>query len=150
EGDPTQIAHELAEGHVVLGTVLSQRMKLHRGDTINLGPGQGPQRCKVAGVAIDFQVGGMMLYMQRSAAKKVVAISGADLFLVRTKDEARDDVGKALQELCPREGLILQSFAELGRFIDHIMGGVEAGLWAILALEFIVAGFGIANTLTMN
>ena len=45
---------------------------------------------------------------------------------------------------------MLQSFADLSRLVDRIMGGVEAGLWAILALEFIVAGFGIANTLTMN
>ena len=30
------------------------------------------------------------------------------------------------------------------------MGGVIGGLWAILALSFIVAAFGIANTLTMS
>ena len=34
--------------------------------------------------------------------------------------------------------------------LDQMMGGVIGGLWAILALGFVVAAFGIANTLTMN
>jgi putative ABC transport system permease protein len=135
---------------VVLGSVLATRTGLKRGDEIELSTEQGPQRLRVAGAVTDYQVGGMMLYMEREAARELLQISGADLYLVRVDDAARSNVAAALDTLCRREGLILQSFAELAQYIDRIMSGVQAGLWAILALQFLVAGFGIANTLTMN
>jgi putative ABC transport system permease protein len=45
---------------------------------------------------------------------------------------------------------MLHSFADLSRMLDRMMGGVIGGLWAILILGFVVAAFGIANTLTMS
>lgn len=150
EGEPDQVTRDLLAGDVVLGSVLAHRTGLKLGDYFELGTDHGPQRVRVAGVATDYQVGGMLLYMERGAARKVLDITGVDLFLVSADEEALTDVEAALVDLCHREGLLLQSFADLSRLVDRIMGGVEAGLWAILALEFIVAGFGIANTLTMN
>jgi putative ABC transport system permease protein len=55
-----------------------------------------------------------------------------------------------LAQIAHREQLMLHSFADLSRMLDQMMGGVIGGLWAILALGFVVAAFGIANTLTMN
>lgn len=150
EGDPAQIADALKRGETVLGTVLANRLKLHPGDFIEVGTDQGPRRLRVAGVATDYNVGGVMLYMERSAASQIIQFTGADVLLVRCNEEAREHVHAALADLCREEGLILQSFADVGELIDRIMGGVEAGLWAVLSLQFIVAGFGIANTLTMN
>jgi putative ABC transport system permease protein len=134
----------------VVGTVFSRRAGVHQGDTIELSTDQGPKRVRVAGVVTDYQVGGMVVYMERQAARRLLEIGGVDLFLVRAEDGAVSDVEAALEDFCRRESLLLQSFAELSHLVDRIMGGVQAGLWAILALEFIVAGFGIANTLTMN
>ena len=150
EGRREDLARQMREGQIVLGSVLSQRTDLHAGDTLELSTDKGPRQMRIAGVVTDYQVGGMMLYMEREAAREVLQISGVDLFLVRAEDAAVAEVEAALVELCRSEGLLLQSYGDLALLIDRIMGGVMAGLWAILALEFIVAGFGIANTLTMN
>ena len=45
---------------------------------------------------------------------------------------------------------MLHSFTDLSRLLDTIVDGVVAGLWGLLVLGFLVAAFGIANTLTMN
>jgi putative ABC transport system permease protein len=150
EGEQDQIARDLLEGQVVIGTVLARRAGLHQGDTLELSTEQGHKRLRVAGVVTDYQVGGMVLYMERQAARRSLEVGGVDLFLVRAEDDAVAEVEAALMDLCRRDGLLMQSFGDLTRLVDRVMGGVEAGLWAILALEFIVAGFGIANTLTMN
>jgi putative ABC transport system permease protein len=150
EGRRGELARQMREGQIVLGSVLSQRTDLHAGDTLELSTDQGLRQMQIAGVVTDYQVGGMMLYMDREAARKILQISGADLFLVRAEDARVAEVEAELVQLCRSEGLLLQSYGDLAQLVDRIMGGVLAGLWAILALEFIVAGFGIANTLTMN
>lgn len=150
EGTPEQLVQGFRHGEAVLGAVLAQRLNLHPGDTIELSTEQGPHKLRVAGVVTDYQVGGMMLYMQRSQASQLLKLNGVDVFLVRVQDGARDNVAQALKQLSTAQGLILQSFSDVASYVDNIMSGVQAGLWAILALQFLVAGFGIANTLTMN
>jgi putative ABC transport system permease protein len=51
---------------------------------------------------------------------------------------------------CNEQGVMLESFAELSRQIDGMMAEIAGSMWALLALEFIAAAFGIANTLTIN
>ena len=63
---------------------------------------------------------------------------------------ASSAVHEALAQIARRDQLMLHSFADLSRMLDRMMGGVIGGLWAILALGFVVAAFGIANTLTMS
>ena len=46
--------------------------------------------------------------------------------------------------------MLLQSFAELSRNLDALLDRLVGGLWGILVLGFVVAAFGIANTLSMN
>ena len=62
----------------------------------------------------------------------------------------RAEVQAELEKLCERNGLMLQSNAEMARFINTIVNGVVGGLWGILVLALLVAAFGVANTLTMN
>ena len=44
----------------------------------------------------------------------------------------------------------MQSNAELRGAIDHMLGRLAGALWVILALTFLIAGMGIANTLALN
>jgi putative ABC transport system permease protein len=138
------------KGQAVVGTVLAHRMNLHPGDSFELAAAHGPQQVQVAAVVTDYQVGGMMLYMDRPSAKKLFEIAGADAFLILAKKRGAAALEAELQRFCQPQGLILQSYAEVAASIDRLMSGLEAGLWGILALQFLVAGFGIANTLTMN
>jgi putative ABC transport system permease protein len=55
-----------------------------------------------------------------------------------------------MKAICDKNGLLLQSFADMRRRLDNITNGVVAGLWGIMALGLVVAGFAVANTLTMN
>ena len=59
-------------------------------------------------------------------------------------------VGEQLQVLTDEYRLLLQSNVEVEQIVEGIMGGVVASLWVILTLGFVVAAFGIVNTLTMN
>ena len=52
--------------------------------------------------------------------------------------------------IAERHGLMLHSFADLSARLDAMLNGVVGSLWGLLVLGFVVAGFGIANTLTMN
>lgn len=45
---------------------------------------------------------------------------------------------------------MLQSSANMRRFVDSIIAGVVGFLWVMLALAFLVALFGIVNTIAMN
>ena len=40
--------------------------------------------------------------------------------------------------------------ADLVRAVDSLMANVYAAMWAMLAAGFVVAAFGVVNTLTMN
>jgi putative ABC transport system permease protein len=73
-----------------------------------------------------------------------------DAFLVNAAPGDRAGVQAELEKLCERNGLMLQSNAELSRFINTIVDGVVGGLWGILVLALLVAAFGVTNTLTMN
>lgn len=150
EGDLEALPQQLRAGELAIGTVLAQRLKLHAGDMVELAAAEGPRKVRVAAVVTDYQVGGMMLYMDRPRAEAVLGLEGADVYLISASANQLAEVEAALQTFCRQHGLILQSYADLARLIDGLMAGMEAGLWAILALQFLVAGLGIANTLTMN
>jgi putative ABC transport system permease protein len=150
QGDPDAIARGLKRGDVVLGSVLARRIGLKAGDELELNTEQGPKQLRVAGIVTDYQVGGMVLYMDRHAAQRIMAVEGADMFLVKARQGTLSQVEGALNGFCQRHGLLLQSFAGVVQSVDRLIGGAVAGLWVILWLETIVAAIGIANTLTMN
>jgi putative ABC transport system permease protein len=104
----------------------------------------------IVGTAIEYNVGGFVLYMDRSVAKRLLDIDGADFFLIRADQNSLTDVETALRSIADKQGLMLHSFTDLSRMLDTIMKGVVTGLWGLLVLGFIVSAFGIANTLTMN
>jgi len=150
EGKPEEVRRRLARGDVVIGTVLAQRTGTKVDGTIPLETKDGVKDLRVAGTVTAYLGGGMVVCMARAKARELFEFDGVDVFLVNADPEAREAVEAGLKELCERGGHMLHSFAELRSMIDGILNGVVGGLWGLLALGFIVAAFGIANTLSIN
>ncbi|MCR4414233.1 MAG: FtsX-like permease family protein [Thermoguttaceae bacterium] len=150
EGKPEDVRRRLFEGETVLGTVPAHRMGLKPGDQVELRTSTGPKRLQIAGTAIEYTLGGNVLYLERASAAKILPVEGVDVFLVRADPEKRDEVGRQLKALTEARGLMLHNEAELSALLDAVMTGVVRSLWGVLALGCLIAGFGVANTLTMN
>jgi putative ABC transport system permease protein len=150
EGDPLEVQKRLGEGDIVVGTVLAHRMNLKTGDEVELATRDGKKKFRIAGMANEYLVGGLALFMDRKIAKRELGIEGVDGFGIKCSREALFQVEVKLREICEKHGLLLQSWADMRRMVDTKVNGIVGGLWVLLALGFVVAGFGIANTLTMN
>jgi putative ABC transport system permease protein len=150
EGNPAQVRDQLAQGEVVLGTVLANRTHTKVGDEITLDTSKGPQKFRVAATATAYLVGGMLAYMEGQTARRLLGVDDVNTFVVNAKPGARAAVEEKLKQICGQSGLLLQSFADLRHRVDTIINGVVASLWVLLALGFIIGAFGVANTLTMN
>ena len=136
---------------MVIGTKLAQDLNVQPGGEIEVETThKGKRRLRVAAEAIDYMVGGEIMYIARSKAEQLFEIHDVNTILVTARRDALASVHEALQQIASREHLMLQSYADMARMLDATMGGVIGGLWAILALGFIVSAFGIANTLTMS
>ncbi len=150
DGDPAQALEGLRRGEAVISTVLALRTGLGIGDELTLTTPKGPRRFKIAATTNEYLIGGLVAYVDFRQAKRLLDVTGVDAFLVRAKPGAQAEVEPVLRKLCDQDGLLFQSFAELTRIVDGMVNGVVGGLWVLMALSFVVAAFGMANTLTMN
>jgi len=152
--DAEKVRDGLEQGGVVIGTVLAQRMGLRAGDEIALTAGH-PHRLRIAGLTNEYLAAGLTIHLRRADAVRLYGINDIDTFIVMVgRDELSaaqlSEVRARLQALCDKSGLMLSSLTDITRMIDKMAGGIRACLWGILALGFIVAAFGVVNTLTMN
>ena len=150
--EPDEVRRCLANGGVVIGSVLAQRSGRKLGDEIVLQGGGGLQSFQISAIAVEYSVGGLTVVMERSEAQKKFHLEGADAYVIHAKHDAATlaSVDKALQDYCQDHGLMVHSNVQLSRIVDDVMNPVIEGLWGLLGLGFVVAGFGITNTLTMN
>jgi putative ABC transport system permease protein len=148
--DSEEIRRRLIDGEVVVGSVLAKAAKVGVGDSITLETRDGPKQLRVAATTTEYLVGGLVVHMERSLGKRLFAVEGADAFMVKAEARALAQVEPRLKAICDERGLMLHSFADLRRRLDGLMNGVVGSLWGLLGLGYVVAGFAIANTLTMN
>ncbi|WP_428305944.1 FtsX-like permease family protein [Lacipirellula sp.] len=149
-GDESKIREQMADGEVVIGSVLSQRTNLNVGDSLPLETDEGIKPFRIAAIVTDYQAGGLTVYMDRGTAEKQLDIGGVDVYVVKADREKIDTVRRDLLDLVQDKGLILQSFSELQTQIEGMMAGVDAGLWGLVALGLLVATFGVVNTLMIS
>jgi putative ABC transport system permease protein len=149
-GEENDVRRRLEQGEVVLGAMLAQRAHLSVGDDVTLDTLNGPKPFCIAGIANEYTVGGLTVFMERGVAERLLGVEGVDAYVIKTKPGRFETVGNTLQNLCQEDGLILQSAASLRSLVDTMMAGIVGCLWGLLALAVIVAAFGIVNTLTMN
>lgn len=149
-GTEADVMQGIHEGRVVLGSVLSERMQLGPGDSIELETNEGKTRLEIAGVTNEYLAGGLTLYMEAEQAKRLLNVDGTDAVIIQAESGRRDQVALSLKALADSEGLMFQSFSDLANIIEGMINGVVGGLWAVLALGALIAAFGLINTLAMN
>ncbi len=137
-------------GKVVIGSVLAERMKVGVGDTIPLETEQGTKQLEIVATANDYMAGGLTIYMTRQHASQLLGVSGVDAYVVQAQPGKLQEVEQQLQSYTQTHSLLLQSYADLVKYIDAMINGVIASLWMLLALGCAIAAMGLVNTLTMN
>ena len=137
-------------GEVVLGSVLSQRLNLHMGDTIPLDTNQGSTMLRIAGVTNEYIAGGLTLYLEAEFAKKLLNIDGTEVVVIKALPKELATVENQLRALCNEAGMMFQSNLDLERIIQSKLNGMVGGLWAVLAVGTLIAALGLINTLAMN
>ncbi|MBX3420931.1 MAG: ABC transporter permease [Pirellulaceae bacterium] len=149
-GTDQQVQNGLANGHVVIGSVLALRRRLQVGDALALESESGTIELPIAAITNDYIGGGLTVYMDREHAHDLLGVDGYDALIIKAQSDQRMAVQASLQQLCQQQGLILQSYADLIGMIDGMIGSVIGSLWVLLALGCSIAAMGLVNTLTMN
>ncbi len=150
DADTATLRKRLLAGDVVIGSVFAQRAGLATGGELTLNTQQGTFSLPIAAVTNEYRSGGLVIYMHRQTAQRVLGNRGINEYIVRTDPDSRDDVKAALWTICGKHKITLNSLTDITSRIDGMINGVLAGLWVLLVLGFVVASFGLANTLTMN
>lgn len=150
KGDISKLRDQLLAGEVALGSVLAERTKLKVGDDLKLESAKGEQSFRVAAIVNDYQAGGLTIHMERLIAKDKLGLSGVDAFVIKADPNRLDEVRQQLQEICDKNGIMLQSFSDIRETVDQMMSGVVASLWAMVVLGLLVSAVGVTNTLTIN
>ena len=149
EGDPRQLVAELKKGKVVVGSVLALRLEIKVGDMVKLNTVDGPRELEVAGITNDYLVGGLSLYMHRDSGQKLLGITGCDGYVVFAEPGNRE-LRDTLQKICNKHGVLLHTVGQIREIVEEKVRGLNVMLWALVILMFVVAAFGVVNTLTMN
>jgi putative ABC transport system permease protein len=149
-GTPEGIFDGLAQGDVVIGSVLAERAKLKLGDELTIDTQAGPVTRTIVGIVNDYVAAGLTVYMNRLQAEELLKVEGNDAIIIDTQVGRAESVEPVLRALCEKDGLLLQSQHDLLALVRAKVDGVVGGLWAILALGSLIAAFGLINTLTMN
>jgi putative ABC transport system permease protein len=149
-GDRERIGDQLRSGEVVIGSVLSQKLNLKRGDYLPLETRDGVQKLRICGVANEYMVGGLAIHMNRSLAARWLGIEGVDGYIIKSEPGYREALKGQLEEICRKYDVFLLAQGDILRNVDRIVSGTEWSLWLLIYVGFVVAAFGIVNTLTMN
>jgi putative ABC transport system permease protein len=150
EDQATEVRAALKRGDAVVSSVIASKAGLKVGDPLRVEVQGSVHSCQIAAIVNDYTLGGMAVILDNDFAQTVFATGLPGMCVVRTSPDDRESVGAALKALATEKGLTIQSFAQIREQLDTLINGVVGALWVLLALGFVVGGFGIANTLTMS
>jgi putative ABC transport system permease protein len=149
-GDLSTLRESFKNGAVALGSVLAQRIHLKVGDQLKLETDKGEKSFPVAAIVNDYQSGGLTIHMERSVARLELGYEGLSGYIIKADREKLADVRKQLQEIADKNGIILETSADIRARVDRMMSGVVASLWAMVVMLLMVSAVGVTNTLTIN
>jgi len=152
-GDLQTLWDRLRRGEVVIGSVLAQKANLKVGDMLPLQSKTGIRQVPICGVANDYLVGGVSIYMQRKYAEEWLGAHGIDGYVIKLKkgeERYRSEVEAQLQKIARKYDAIVISQNDIVITINRFVNGTEWSLWLLVLMGFVVAAFGMVNTLTMN
>jgi putative ABC transport system permease protein len=145
------IRQRLKAGDAVVGSALAKRAGLRVGDTARFELQGRVLSLRVAGLVRDYMLGGLSVFLERTAASQHIELGPPDLYIVQTAPNVqREPLVRSLEPLAKQEGLVVQSFAALRDQVDALIDGIVGALWGLLAVGFIVGGVAVGNTLTMS
>jgi putative ABC transport system permease protein len=149
-GDPGKIREAMTSGQVVIGNIAAAKLQVTTGDTLEIGGSEGRHKVRICGVTNDYMVGGLTMYMEWRMGEKMMKMHGVDGYIIRADRAKLDELKPKLEAICKKNGVLLNSQAQIGKRIDQISIGISGCLWGLIFLSFIVAAFGVVNTLSMN
>jgi putative ABC transport system permease protein len=150
-GDPDKLREQIHAGEVVIGSVLAQKLNLKLGDKLPLETRQGVRQIPIAGVANEYMVGGLAVHMDRAHAREWLGLDRIDGYMVNADDpKVREAIRPKLEALARKYDVMLMSQHDLRKTVDRFVSGTEWSLWLLVYMGFVVAAFGVVNTLTMN
>jgi putative ABC transport system permease protein len=133
-----------------VGSVLAGKLNLKLGDKLPLETTEGVQEFPIAGVANEYMVGGMAVHMAREHAQKWLGVEGVDGYIIKTEKGRQEEVKPILAAIADKYDVLLMSHGEIRASVERFISGTEWSLWLLVFMGFVVAAFGIVNTLTMN
>lgn len=150
DAEPEETIRRMSAGEMVVSSVLSERLKLKPGDELEIPTPQGPRVFRIAALSNEYAFGGVVLHLNEAVARQAFEVEGAHAFAVSADPVRRKEVEEKVAAICDERGLMLQTNLAVKRMVDGMINGVTGSLYVLLVLGFVVAAFGIVNTLTMN
>ncbi len=144
------ILDRMSQGEVVIGNIAAARLQVGTGDTLEIGGSEGRHEVRVCGVTNDYLAAGVTLYMDWESARRTMNTEGVDGYIIRANPVELLALKPKLAAICNEHDVLLNSQAEIGQRINQISNGISFCLWGLIFLSFIVAAFGVVNTLSMN
>ena len=149
-GDRTTLSQRLRQGEVVLASVLAHKLGVGLGDTLPLETSDGIKQVKICGITNDYLVGGLSIHMHRDFAEKWLGVTAIDGYMIKVKPGHAAELKAPLEAICRKYDVLLLSHAELRNNVNTFVVGVQWSLWILVYMGYLVAAFGVVNTLTMN
>jgi putative ABC transport system permease protein len=144
------IRDRMKQGQVVLGNIAAARLQVKDGDIIEIGGSEGRQEVKIGGVTNDYLAAGVTLYMDWDTAQRTMKADGVDGYIIRAHPSKLLALKPKLEAIIQEYDVLLNSQADIGQRIEQISNGISGCLWGLIFLGFVVAAFGVVNTLSMN
>jgi putative ABC transport system permease protein len=149
-GDPNTLKESFKNGAVGIGSVLAQRLKLKVGDKIELDTDKGKKSFPIAAIINDYQSGGLTIHMERAVARLELGYEGISSYVIKAEQDKLPEIRAQLLDIAEKNGIVLETSADIRNKVDTMMSGVVASLWAMVVLGLMVSAVGVTNTLTIN
>jgi putative ABC transport system permease protein len=153
QGRPEEVLRGLNDKEtpgIVLSKTLTFQLHKQLGDTFRVEYEGRAHSFKIVGTAGLYFLGGSAFYIDRRVAERVFGPLGVSVILVTAAPGRRAEVAQTLRRLCDQEGYVLQSLADFESWVEGILDAILAGLWALMAIAFVIAVFSVTNTLLVN
>ncbi len=144
---------ELAHGDAVfISTLLKDRWKIERGDSLRLHTGRGDRDFRIAGVIAMFYQGGNSIITSRRDLEKYFGDSRVSIFIAKKKEDAvaaevqtrlKNGIAKTKNLEITTGDAFRQDFSTQ---IQQFFTLFDAMVW----IAVIVGALGVINTMTMN
>jgi putative ABC transport system permease protein len=149
-GDPDKIRRALAAGEAILADGLARSLSVKCGDVISIATPHGSHQLRVGGTVNEYSAGGAAFYLDWDVAKSLFGSFEVHAFLVSAQHSQQAALDTKLTDFCRTRGLLLQRNQDLRKVVENLTRGLTAGLWALLAVTFAVAGLGVVSAVTVT